>query len=92
MINEKQPVSRQPKYTQVPLNAEKWHVIKVCRQEINETKRDDINPLLDAAGVILTHIAALERPKVRAFPIADTDSEQPEPTSSFLYPALDEKG
>jgi hypothetical protein len=56
------------------------------------TKRDDINPLLDAAGVILTHIAALERSKVRAFPIADTDPEQPEPTSSFLYPALDEKG
>ena len=57
-----------------------------------ETRRDDINPLLDVAGVILTQIAVLKRPKVRAFPNADTGPEQPEPTSSFLYPALDEKG
>ena len=31
-------------------------------------------------------------PRVKAFPKADTDLEQPEPTSSFLYPYLDEKG
>jgi hypothetical protein len=47
------------------------------------TKRDDINPLVEAAGAILTQIAALNRSKVRAFPIADTDPEQPEPTSSL---------
>ncbi len=43
-------------------------------------------------GWVPTHIAALERSKVRAFPVADTDPEQPEPTSSFFYPELDEKG
>ena len=31
-------------------------------------------------------------PRVKAIPNADTDLEQPEPTSSFLYPYLDEKG
>jgi len=53
------------------------------RQRRTGTKRDDINPLLDAAGVILTQIAVLEWPKVRVFPNADTDPEQPESRRLF---------